>query len=335
MSYFSRFRTRIYGFDSKIKNFSIKEITDITNRGKIIQFFQKERLYDINYYVIQEGDTPETVAYNQYGDPQLHWIILLLNEIRNPLFEWPKGSVALNDHVEEKYTGSSLFLNVFVGSFQGETQESQQCRCDVESFSVSDYLISEGDEVYLKSIFGQTYEGLVHGFDAKNGELVINFPRNNFPEDSTTINLNEYAEIKIQTKTVDGSDVLVDLLPFSIQLHAKRKYSLHHFEKNSNNLEFLTPLELIPNDLYLEYDFLKEIDDGTKSLFERGDFCFGKTIFGTYLGCNPDGDSVNVDYVVTNQMHEFNENEKKRRILLPERRTVGELIKKFNTLFGQ
>jgi len=223
MSYFSKFRRRLYSFDNDLQSFSAKEITDITNRGKIIQFFQKDRVYDISYYVIEEGDTPEIVAYNQYGNAQLHWVILLLNEVKNPLFEWPKNSVNLNEHVDEKYIGSSLFLNVFVGSSDGESQESQECRCEVESLSVGDYLISETDKVYLRSNGGQTYEGEVIEFNVKIGELVVNFPQNNFPDDDTTVNLSDYEYVKIQTKNSNGVDTLLDLTPFSIKLYTKRK----------------------------------------------------------------------------------------------------------------
>lgn len=62
-------------------------VTDITKRTNIIQDLIKNE--DFYYdYVVMSGDTPETVAADKYNDPYLHWIIFLVNEIYDPLFQW-------------------------------------------------------------------------------------------------------------------------------------------------------------------------------------------------------------------------------------------------------
>ena len=62
-------------------------VTDITKRTNIIQDLIKNE--DLYYkYELVSGDTPETVAYDTYNDPQLHWIIFLVNEIYDPLYQW-------------------------------------------------------------------------------------------------------------------------------------------------------------------------------------------------------------------------------------------------------
>jgi hypothetical protein len=40
-------------------------------------------------YSIQEGDTPEMIASKYYGDAELHWIVLIFNEIIDPFYDWP------------------------------------------------------------------------------------------------------------------------------------------------------------------------------------------------------------------------------------------------------
>ena len=40
-------------------------------------------------YNIQEGDTPEMIASKYYGDAELHWIVLIFNEIIDPFYDWP------------------------------------------------------------------------------------------------------------------------------------------------------------------------------------------------------------------------------------------------------
>ena len=32
-------------------------------------------------YNVREGETPEIIAHKMYGDPELHWIVMLVNNI--------------------------------------------------------------------------------------------------------------------------------------------------------------------------------------------------------------------------------------------------------------
>jgi hypothetical protein len=43
------------------------------------------------------------VADKIYGSTERHWIILLLNDIVDPLTQWPMSDRALNMHIESKY----------------------------------------------------------------------------------------------------------------------------------------------------------------------------------------------------------------------------------------
>lgn len=326
MSYFSKLKTIIYSFE-KSKNFSLNEITDITKRGKIVQFFQNNRIFDINYRNIEDGEKPETIAYKEYDDPNLHWVILLLNEIKNPLFEWPKTSINLNEFIEEKYRGTSIFLNVFL-----DTEVSDSCRCEKNSFPIQDYLLKKGQTVVLKSVSGEEYEGEILDFYPEIGELVVDFTTNNFSEEENTANTSDYISILLNTETIEGTNTSIDIKPFSIKIYTKRKYSIHHFEKNNNNADFLLPLEDFVNDSYLEPSNLNDIYNGSTSFFNSTDFCFSQTLLGTFLGCNSNGDTIESDYVITNQEYEFSENEKRRTILLPKKETIDEIVKQLNLL---
>lgn len=328
MSYFSRLRTRQYTFDADIKKFSINEITDITNRGRIIQFFQKDRVYDIQYRVVEDGEKPETIAYKEYGDAQLHWVILLLNEVKNPQFEWPKSSVVLNEFVDEKYKGSSIFLNVFSG-----TETTSDCRCQTNYFPIGDYLISKDQEVILRSISGSDYTGKIVDYNPKIGELAVIFTTNNFSDNETTVELSDYTNVYLQTKNLNEEEVSVDIKPFTMKIYTKRKYSINHFRKNGSYIDFLTPISDVANDSYLEPSSVVDIGSGETSFFDPTEFCFSETILGTHLGCNQNQSIVDIDYIVTNQKYEFEQNENKRQILLPKKRTIKDLIKQFDSLF--
>lgn len=43
-------------------------------------------------YDVKEGETPEIIADKLYDDPELHWIILLLNDITDRYHQWPKNT---------------------------------------------------------------------------------------------------------------------------------------------------------------------------------------------------------------------------------------------------
>lgn len=67
---------------------SYKTATNIFSRTKILDSVKSATslYYD---YSIQDGDTPEMIADKYYGDPELHWVILYMNDIFDPFYDWP------------------------------------------------------------------------------------------------------------------------------------------------------------------------------------------------------------------------------------------------------
>ena len=62
------------------------------------------------YYEIPENTSPDVVAQDIYGDPELDWVILITNNIMNVRDEWPLSNNDLYDYMLEKY-GSVEKLN--------------------------------------------------------------------------------------------------------------------------------------------------------------------------------------------------------------------------------
>jgi len=54
-------------------------------------------------YDIKDHDTPETLAYELYGDSEYHWVLLILNNIVNMRKDWPLRSREFGDFVSTKY----------------------------------------------------------------------------------------------------------------------------------------------------------------------------------------------------------------------------------------
>jgi hypothetical protein len=86
---------------------SYKGATNVFNRTKILDAVKSSA--SLYYeYSIQEGDTPEMVADKYYGDPELHWVVLYMNEIIDPFYDWPLDYTKFLKYVQNKYRSIEL-----------------------------------------------------------------------------------------------------------------------------------------------------------------------------------------------------------------------------------
>ena len=81
---------------------SLDVVTNITNRFKINDAIKTNAssFYD---YVVADGETPENLAHRFYGNSNKHWVILMMNDIVHPQFDWPMSDISLNKFIETKY----------------------------------------------------------------------------------------------------------------------------------------------------------------------------------------------------------------------------------------
>jgi hypothetical protein len=98
--YFQKFPTTFYSLDDRQ---SVQLITNLLLRVIVSQEL-KDNFSAYDEYDVQDGDTPEILAYKFYGDANLHWIILHVNEVLDPRFEWPLSTFNLQNFVDGKYT---------------------------------------------------------------------------------------------------------------------------------------------------------------------------------------------------------------------------------------
>ena len=59
----------------------------------------------VNYfpYTIPDSERPDITAYKQYGDVKYTWLIFLINDIHDPLFDWPLNSREFGNYIKNKY----------------------------------------------------------------------------------------------------------------------------------------------------------------------------------------------------------------------------------------
>jgi len=97
--YFKDFPYTYYTLDDRQ---TIDVVTNILTRNVITDEVKTNYvLYD--EYDIKDGETPEILADKFYNNPQYHWVILLLNEILDPRYDWVLSTNNLIKYCQSKY----------------------------------------------------------------------------------------------------------------------------------------------------------------------------------------------------------------------------------------
>lgn len=107
MPYFNYFPSINYEIEGN--TFSYKEVKDILRRVAVPEAFREAEAYTLPY-IISDEDRPDTVSQTVYGRPDLHWLVLMANEIHNPYFEWPLSNAQLMTVAQNKYPGIAVYL---------------------------------------------------------------------------------------------------------------------------------------------------------------------------------------------------------------------------------
>ena len=89
-------------------------LTNLLTRSYLIPSLAKNVMLFYEYD-IQEGDTPENIAYKYYGNPYQYWIIFYSNNIIDPQSQWPLTSQQFLPYLYDKYkqdTANNLSIPV-------------------------------------------------------------------------------------------------------------------------------------------------------------------------------------------------------------------------------
>jgi len=99
MAYFDRFPLMAYDVKG---NEQYKLLPNILKRVKLRSGIRSGSfLFD--KYDVREGERPEDIAFKYYGDPELHWVILMTNDITDRYYQWPLTQPQFQEHLTDKY----------------------------------------------------------------------------------------------------------------------------------------------------------------------------------------------------------------------------------------
>ena len=86
-------------------------VVDIFKRVILSKEFQENISYFETYEVLH-GETPEDVSYRFYGTPSLHWLILMVNNVIDPRFNWPVSEEDLYKNTAAKYNSDTAVFAI-------------------------------------------------------------------------------------------------------------------------------------------------------------------------------------------------------------------------------
>ena len=300
--YFSKFPLLRYRFVEKDKTLKAKLATNILKRVGFTELSKDDKDYFITYD-IQEGEKPEVIADKLYGDPEYHWVILLFNDIINPYDDWPMGSYEIDQYVEQKYQGDSLFLTDANGNHPSTID-----------FHVNQTVADSGGDFDSYGVYNMREKrARVRIWDSQYSRLVI---------DKTEENTERFQEGDF----VIGIGATGQAVIAKVQRVMFHSEAVHHFEKQKGNdtgavggtSDYVWFNPLATSELTGQIPL-----GATGATFGSGNTGtgvyidtapqFGETLIGAYMGvCGAN----NNDNVVTNRQYEYRLNDDKKKIKL-------------------
>ena len=101
--FFNYFPKTVYSLDNTN---NVDTVTSIVSRFSFENSFRDNT--SVYYeYNIQDSDTPEIIASKFYGDSEKHWVVLMLNNIVDPQFDWPLDQRTIISYMNEKYSANA------------------------------------------------------------------------------------------------------------------------------------------------------------------------------------------------------------------------------------
>ena len=293
MAFFNKFPLVTYDVNKDgTQKLAIDVLRRIVFRGDM-----KDQTSLFKEYTVEDGETPEMVAHKFYSSSNLHWIILLMNEIIDPYFQWPMSEASLDDFIAKKYSGKAYYLGNDTNLF-----------------------FNKNEEVYVHGSGGNTGKrfkdrrGLVESYDPSTKKLVL-----------YNINGNDMVVTDILKGKDSGTEGTVTRI---VQEHPQ---SLHHFEDASTEYlgTKLDPLATPPS------GGLQVAVGLTGNAWAGGGagVTFGNTILHSYT--NSLDASVTTHTVVTNDEYERAKNESLRSIKILRGDFVTKVVEDFDRVIKQ
>ena len=176
--YFNAFP--IIPYDS-IGDYNFKDVTNLLRRVKLrAKVKANTMLFDT--YDVKDGETPEMIADKLYGDPELHWVVLMVNDITDRFHQWPMNWSQFNQYVVDKYDDINSIHHHEVAQDSGDTTVKIWVENDADTDAYSgatsitnyEYELTEQDRKRQIQLLDPNYLSIfVNEFNNKMKESII------------------------------------------------------------------------------------------------------------------------------------------------------------------
>jgi len=117
--YFSEFPTIPYDAEG---NGKFKDVKNLLRRvGVRAKVKTNTMLYDT--YDVKNGETPESIAFKLYDDAELHWVIMLINDITDRFHDWPLSEAQFLQFINDKYDDVNAIHHYEISQQSGDTKK--------------------------------------------------------------------------------------------------------------------------------------------------------------------------------------------------------------------
>jgi len=117
MSYFSKFPKMVYDVKN---NSNYKLLPDILRRVKQRNAIASGQ-FIFDTYDVRNGEKPEDIAYKWFGDAQLHWVILMTNDVTDRYYQWPMNDAQFEEFIADKYSNPDAVHHYEITKDSGRT----------------------------------------------------------------------------------------------------------------------------------------------------------------------------------------------------------------------
>ena len=101
-------------------NGNFKLLPDILRRVKQRNAI-KSGQFIFDTYDVRNGEKPEDIAYKWFGDAQLHWVILMTNNVTDRYYQWPMNDAQFEEFIADKYSNPDAVHHYEVTKDSGRT----------------------------------------------------------------------------------------------------------------------------------------------------------------------------------------------------------------------
>ena len=118
---------------SGLKPIKTKKAINIMIRSKI-KSMVLDNIVAYFPYTIPEAERPDITAYKEYGDVKYTWLIFLINDIHDPIYQWPLNAREFGAYIKNKY-GTLSYAQSTVHHYEQTIRERVEATVTSEPFS--------------------------------------------------------------------------------------------------------------------------------------------------------------------------------------------------------